>query len=295
MKQTIKKIDISFWKNQDEAWHLARNENWPSIEFMLSNYKQTKKSLTPIKDYYLKGKMPNWKGLREWSSDDRHLDLFLLLWLHPSHDEAVLTELRDLYINSYQVLMADVNVGFKNFLDSQILRISAGYKWFDKIRFPIVDKPNDLLFKVMFGDDYNAQFEFDDWELRFKEIFELPKTDLYEIWIMSGWLAVENMLPVHQNFLFQYSQPLEWWYDCVKNLDYFAINNGKNKRLEHVIQKALYRIHHFDTEKEGDTCRTNFVKRLRTMLDEREFVADFKQMWLDVKAGKIEVENPWEW
>jgi hypothetical protein len=262
---------------------------------MLSHYKQTKKSLTPIKDYYLKGKMPNWKGLREWSSDDRHLDLFLFLWLHPSYDETVLIELRDLYTDSEQVLMADVKVGFTNFLRSQTLITTSNYQWFDKIPYPVVDKPNDLLFKVMFGDDYNAQFEFDDWELRFKEVFEFPKEDLYSILTMSKWLLVEKMLPVHQNFLFQYEQPLEWWYDCVKNVDYFAINNGKNKRFEHVIQKALYRIHHFNTEKGGDSCRTNFVQKLRTMLDEREFVADFKQMWLDVKAGKIEVEDPWGW
>jgi hypothetical protein len=29
-------------------------------------------------------------------------------------------------------------------------------------------------------------------------------------------------------------------------------------------------------------------------LDDREFFPEFKQMWLDVKAGKIEVQDPWE-
>jgi len=59
-------------------------------------------------------------------------------------------------------------------------------------------------------------------------------------------------------------------------------------------QKALYCFYHFDTEKEGDTSQTHFVNKIRKILDEREFIPEFKKMWLDVKADKIEVKNPWK-
>jgi len=58
-------------------------------------------------------------------------------------------------------------------------------------------------------------------------------------------------------------------------------------------QKTLYGFYHFDTEKEGDTSRTHFIQNIREILDEREFVPEFKQMWLDTKAGLIEVKKPW--
>jgi hypothetical protein len=33
---------------------------------------------------------------------------------------------------------------------------------------------------------------------------------------------------------------------------------------------------------------------IRKILDERKFIPKFKQLWVDVKANKIDVKKPWE-
>jgi len=59
-------------------------------------------------------------------------------------------------------------------------------------------------------------------------------------------------------------------------------------------QKGLYRIHHFNTEEEGDTCRTHLVYKIRKVLDEHDFIPEFKQIWEDVKLDKVNVKKPWK-
>lgn len=295
MNDTLKKIDTSYWKLDDPVWVAEREQCWPTIEFMLQIYKPKKKNLSPIKDYYLRGKMPNWKGLKDWENDERHLDLFMFLWLHPSWDEVVLGELRDLYITSDLIIAQDVRKGFGGFLHSQINIAAAPYRHMKQVRFPYIQGKGELLFKVMMGDPGVAEYEVQGHPtLCKKEVYQLPRERLVSIGTMGAWLCIERMLPIHHDFLFQYDQPLEWWYDSVKDSDFFSSGNEFNMQLVPSLEKALWRIHHFDTEKEGDTCRTHFAYKIRKILDEREFVSEFKQMWLDVKAGKIQVQHPWK-
>jgi hypothetical protein len=292
---SLKKIDTSYWKIGDPEWVAKREAYWPAIERMLFSVKsKKKKALNPIKDYYLRGKMPNWKALKDWEDSSRHLDIFLFLWLHPSWDEQVLTELRDAYISSDQVIYEDVFKGFAIFLDSQIQAPTWHYWSMSKIHYPYLDGHGELLFRVLMGDRTITEYEIQGHPTFCeKKIFELPCEELSAIATMGSWLCLKSMLPVNEGFLLQYDEPLEWWYECVKDIDYFNVDPFNQKTKPSLI-KALYRIHHFDTDNEGDTCRTRFVKKIRRLLDERDFIPEFKQMWLDVKAGKIEVQDPWE-
>jgi hypothetical protein len=292
---SLKKIDTSYWKTDDPEWVSKREAYWPAIERMLFSVKsKKKKALNPIRDYYLRGKMPNWKTLKEWEDSSRHLDIFLFLWLHPSWDEQVLTELRDAYISSDLVIYEDVSYGFGIFLDSQIQAPTWHYWSMSKIHNPYLDGHGELLFRVLMGDREITEYEIQGHPTYGeKKVFEIPHGSLSTIDTMGVWLCLQRLLPVNEQFLLQYDEPLEWWYESVKDVDYFNLNDFNRKQKPH-FPRSLYRIYHFDIEKEGDTCRTRFVNKIRNMLDEREFFPEFKQMWLDVKAGKIEVQDPWE-
>jgi hypothetical protein len=295
MTISLKKIDTSYWKTDDPEWIAKREAYWPTIERMLKRYKsQKKKALNPIRDYYLRGKMPNWKALKDWEDSFRHLDIFLFLWLHPSWDEQVLTELRNAYISSDLVIYEDVFKGFAVFLDSQKTGPTIHFWTMEKLTYPYLDGHGELLFRVLMGDRTVTEYEiqghptYDE-----KKIFKIPCDDLTAIGAMGAWLCLKRLLPINEEFLLQYDEPLEWWYESVKDVDYFNLCEF-NKKLKPSAYKYLYRICHFDTEKEGDTCRTRFVFKIRKILDEREFVPEIKQMWLDVKAGEVEVKDPWE-
>lgn len=292
----LDKIDTSYWLLDNKEWVANREAEWPKIEFMLKNYKPLKKNMNPIKDYFLKGKMPNWNAYKDWDDSSRHLDLFVFLWLHPSSGYDVLTNLCSEYLASDLIVYEDVKSGFNAFLDSQIIMACSHYQPYetiDDVSWPFLSGKGELLFSVMMGEDYDAEFELPGNSSCKKEItFSLPKDTLSTICNMGHWLDIERMLPINNDMLLQYDQPLEWWYESVKDVDYFNLKKRYRRQIPS-FERALYQIFHFDTEKEGDTCRTRFVYKIRKILDEREFIPEFKQMWEDVKAGKIEVKDPW--
>lgn len=301
MTVNIKKINTSYWQRDDPEWVTQREADWPDIEFMLTHRKTKKKAINPIKDYYLRGKMPNWKGFKEWDDEDRHLDLFMFLWLHPSWDKAVLTALRDAYIASDLIVYDDVRTGAYSFLSSQITMSCIWYQYPKKrISNPDLKGKGPLLLDVIMGDPAISQYEIEDRAGNGrgrKLIFEFPSGEYSNLVVAAGWLRIENILPINQEMLLQYDNALEWWYRGVAHDDdYFEKKQNKNKDIDVLGQYyiALYRIHHFDTQKSTNTCQINFAHKIRKILDEREFVPFFKQMWLDVKAGKVEVKNAWE-
>ena len=98
---------------------------------------------------------------------------------------------------------------------------------------------------------------------------------------------------MNNEFLLQYDQPLDDWYkSCEQNEDYF-IKDAQTENARKSVINALYVIHHFDTDKEGDTCRSQFCFKIRKILDERLFIAEVKQMWVDIKSGDIVVDGAW--
>jgi hypothetical protein len=68
----------------------------------------------------------------------------------------------------------------------------------------------------------------------------------------------------------------------------------RNRGSQKYFEKALYRIYHFDTAKEGNSCRTHFVQKLRKILDERQFIREFEMIWARVKSGEVQIENAFE-
>ncbi len=111
---------------------------------------------------------------------------------------------------------------------------------------------------------------------------------------MTKWLCNKQLNYINEDYLFQYDNYLEYWYLSFAQIDDEAPKATKDMaRAIDYIKLGLYRIHHFDIEKEGDTCRTRFVQKIRKILDEREFNAQIDEMWLQVKSGKLQVDNAW--
>lgn len=291
-------IDTSYWKIKDPQWMAQRKAEWPRIEAMLKGPKSGK-GKTAIKQYFITGKMPDWDKFRDWNSTERHLDLFMFIWLHPSWDEVVLKPLRDGYITSKVITLDDIQVGLGGFLGWGIVSASQDYSKASEEELSQclhTDGHNEVLFNVLMGD-----LDCTRYELEFKNnylgseavVLNLPQGSLSQVCTMAAWLCVTTMHPINTDMLFQYDKPLEWWYrSCEKDEGFF--NRNLNKKSQPYYEKALWRIHHFDTEKEGDTCRTRFVHKIRRILDERPFIKEFETMWQRVKSGDIQVEDPWK-
>src|SRR5688572_11362615 len=96
---SLEKIDTSYWKTKDAEWVAQREAQWPAIERMVGAERR-KSEINVIKDYFMRGKMPNWKKYKEWNGDCRHVDLKVFLWLHPSDDHEVLKSLYKTYMES---------------------------------------------------------------------------------------------------------------------------------------------------------------------------------------------------
>lgn len=287
-------IDTQYWQLSDPAWVKQRQSQWLSIEpMLLGTMNKSKKAITIIKRYFLKGIMPDFEKLKKWESDYRHLDLFSFLWLHPSWDEQVLTELRHAYVHYRLVLQDDVEIGFSEFISSATHRAEADYEPERGIsNIAHSGGYNELLFKVLMGDlsipyipEYREKTRW-RWQIARK------KEGIQDLFYKTSWLCNKHRHQLAEDYLFQYDLPMQLWYEgSSKQQDFFT--HKKFARKIPYLDKALYRIHHFDDKKEGDTARSRFVKLARKILDEGDFVAEFKQRWLDVKAGKIIVDDAW--
>jgi hypothetical protein len=262
----------------------------------MMKHQKTSKGLTAVKQYFLKGKLPDWEKFAEWGDYQGHVDLFVLLWLHPSWDRGLLTTLRDEYIASDKVIYRDVSIGFTGFLNAGTVFASQDYTGDSEIPFPYTDGHNELLFDIIMGDLSKTQYNLGRFGtfIKGQPVYDVPRSELFAILEMSHWLFIREMKPINNDMLFQYDRPLEWWYQsCEKDENYFS-KQAQESVYRSLIEKSLYRIYHFDTQAEGDTCRTRFVYKMRKILDEREFISEFKTMWEEVKSGKIQVENPWK-
>jgi hypothetical protein len=292
-------IDTSYWKTKDREWMAARKQAWQRIEPMLVSCKSGK-GKTAVKQYFLKGKLPDWELFSEWENSDRHVDLFMFLWLHPSWEEEVLIPLRDAYMTSDQIVLRDLEAGFWTMLRWGTLMACQDYSDETEEEMQnglVTDGHNELLFRIMMGDLSQPDYEIAR-EPRWggaKPVFHLPPADIQDFFLMGRWLCIEKMLPINNDMLFQYDLPLEWWYQgCSRDEDYF-MKNGDPVVLREMILRSLWRIYNFNTDKEGPGPRTNFVNKMRKILDERSFIKEIEEMWRRVKAGKVQLDRPWDW
>lgn len=295
---SLEKIDTSFWLTKDKTWMEERHAQWLAIEKSVSLDKN-KPEVNVIKQYFLKGKMPNWRKYRDMNKQLEHLDLRFFLWLHPSSNPDVLKPLYISYMQSDLIQPLDVAFGYRAFLGHELVRATSPYKSLADYPFPFLGEKNIILFRIMFEDIdyvkdvvyhlYGGQEKFDRQPVKF---FDYLGYDHFLF--MKRWLLQESTLPLSLYGLYQYDEVLEWCLTTLteKNKQEF-LDTIQNPKSIQGYQKALYCIHHFDTEKEDDNFRARAVYKMRDILEQHDFVPEFKQMWEDIKAGKIDVENPW--
>lgn len=296
---SLEKIDTSYWKIKDAEWVSQREAQWPAIERMVGAERR-KSEINVIKDYFMRGKMPNWKKYKEWNGDRRHVDLKVFLWLHPSDDHEVLKSLYRTYMESDLIHERDVTLGYGSFVDNEFLRATSSWKSLEEYHFPFLGAKNIILFRVMFED---AEYAMDrirslvggqaNFDKKAREILEF--LGFSHFLFIRRWLMQNETLPLCVNSLYQYCDVLEWCLTTLTpNNENFFLEGLKTPEYLKAFQRALFCISKFDTEKEGDTCRTRAIHKIRKILDERSFVPEFKQLWEDTKVGKIEVQDPWE-
>jgi len=294
----LENIDTSFWLTKDKAWMEQRKAQWPEIERVVT-LNRKKIETNGLKQYFLRGKMINWGKYFNWDEAYRPhpLDLTMFLWLHPSNEFNVLKALQKCYMESNLPRPHGNIAGYVSFLEHELMRASGPYKSLAKYPFPYMGEKNIILFRVLFNDIEYARDKIGGMENYEKNTIN-PFEDLgyHHFFYMRAWLLQDSKLPLCINQLYQYDEVVEWSLTTLTS-------NQENQFLDEIenpvglqrYQKTLFGFHHFDTEKEGNTSRSRFVHNIRKILDEREFLPEFKQMWLDTKAGKIEVKKPWKY
>lgn len=57
-------FDTSYWLTKDNEWVESRKSQWPAIEKMVG-LNRNKAEVNVIKQYFLRGKLPNWGEIQE--------------------------------------------------------------------------------------------------------------------------------------------------------------------------------------------------------------------------------------
>ena len=289
-------IDTSAWKVKDKGWKSERAEKWLELEKVLSENRR-KSELNVIKQYYLRGKMPNWEKYKNWDNlgRGRHVDLFLFLWLHPSSDLDCLTGLCRDYINCGCIHHNDLN-GFDAFLYSEFncaVDPDSGSKLY---KFDLADGKNIVVFRAwinnfeLFSDRLDYMVESARGGRSAKGLAVLIRCKKYFSFInFKRWLLCDSEVKLTRSCLFRYHDVIEWVFTGLHSgaesglLDSIKYNEGLVS-----YQKALLCIFNYDASVEDGTGRARSVLQLRKLLDEYPYATEFKKIWEDVKSGRIE-------
>ncbi|MDO6524094.1 hypothetical protein Q4519_00225 [Motilimonas sp. 1_MG-2023] len=299
---TLAQLDTSFWLTKDKAWVAERKAKWQDIEPGIA-LRRNKGETNMAKAYYLRGKQPNWEKLKASDKSPRPLDLMMFLWLHPSDDPEVLTPLFKAYMESDQVHELDILIGLR-FMSTEFIRHTWNTKPLHEYQFPYLGNKNVTLFRIMFADPLYVKNRLQQViaagraDVRERKLAEANQDIFgmlgYEHFLFfSNWLLQDLTSIFCRDCLYQYLDVLDW---CMTTLNY---DTDFIARIQHPsalasYHKALYRIVHFDLEQEGDTPRANAVRYLRELIEQGDFLPEFKQIWQQVKAGEVEVEKPWQ-
>lgn len=294
----LDKIDTSYWLTKDKDWKEQRNAQWSAIEKAVAlDLKKTEVNV--VKAYFLRGKMPNWAKYRDWKGLSRHLDLGMFLWLHPSNDPEVLNALYKTYMTSELIHPDDILVGYSFLLSHELSRAPITKKSIADYPFRYMGDKNIIIFRLLFADiDYakdrvRSLLSPKDYERKISKTFEyLGYNHFLKIW---AWLMQDAKSPLMLNCLYQYDEVLDW---CLTTLteqnEYKYLSDVAEPVNVQLFQKALYCIYHFDQEKGEVSCRSRALVKVRQLLDDNDFIPEFKQMWEGIKSGEIEVKNPWK-
>lgn len=307
-------FDVSYWQPKDRVWVAQRELEWRELEKLLYVLDKNKKAKGIIKRYFFKGELPDWKALKDWGDSRRHLDLMLFLYAHPSKDGKLLRALRDEYLRVRYISESDVSMGFASlcagigFIDAcsggvryfhtsdlekdiphLVDELLPGTETFESSRGIVVHTfhSNERLFEVMWPDPAQRTICFgkDSSEI---SMLRRPM-ELNHLWEMSNWLCLQKPLNSGaQDMLYQYDKPLLAWYNHC-----FQEEISNDAQCLELLLVALYRIHTFDSVTEGESPRTVFVRKIRTLFDNQEFSASFKCAWEHVKSGDFKIDSAW--
>ncbi len=295
----LDKIDTSHWLNNDKEWLRERSSRWAEIERVVG-LNRKKSEVKVIERYYFYGELPNWEKYRDWEDIFRPFDLNIFLWLHPSSDPGLLQQLYQSYVESDLTTASDVITGYGSFLGHELVRATAPYKSLEEYPFPFMGNKNIIVFRIMFGDLDYAKTQIsakigkpDSFDNQTEHIFEFLG---YEHFLkIRRWLLHDKRSPLSLNCLYQYDEVSDWILTTITRNTEIEFRSGLESQNYHKpYLRALYCIHHFDTEKDGDTSRARAIRRIRKILDKHEFINEFREMWEAVKAGKVEVVDPWK-
>ena len=309
---SLANFDTSYWQPKDPAWLAAREAQWSEIEILLFVRDKSKKAVGIIKRYFFKGTLPDWDKLSGWDNHERHLDLMLFLYLHPSQDPAVLAPLRDAYIRLRHVQPRDIETGFQQLRNIGMTQAAGGGG--HRFRYETVAKAlPHLLANFSVGDDGYITIEAHikgHSERLFRLLFtdpqqqvinlpkrlpaQIPQHGFRDVWEWSQWLTLELPLgPCASDMLYQYDYPLEFWYaQCGCDLPRFD-QAARPPGVVELFIMAFYRFQHFFDVHTADDPRAPFVHKVVQMFDTRDFVPPVKLLWNEVKAGEVVVTDPW--
>ena len=307
-------FDTSYWQPKDREWLAQREVQWRELEKLLYVLDKNKKAKNIIKRYFFKGELPDWKALKDWSDSRRHLDLLIFLYAHPSNDETLLRTLRDQYLRGRYISRDDITVGIVSLCAGigYVDACSGGVRYFyteelEKDLPHLLDEllpgtptfehsrgievhtfhNNERLFELLWPDPAQRTIRYG----KNKEESDILRRgyELHDLWTMSQWLCLEKPLNRGaRDMIFQYDKPLLTWYHQCHQEELPSKPNYLR-----LLLIALYRIYTFDSSAEGESPRTDFVRKIITLFDSRDFSASFTCAWEHVKSGDFNVEDTW--
>ena len=283
-------IDRSAWLLSDPAWVKARQAQWPLIEPVLSQHFGKKPAfLKIVQRFFLSGEMPDWS--KHVPDRQSHLDLYTFLWLHPSHDAAVLAELREQYVASPLTSATDIAQGHDHL--AKLHRFSpVGTKEEIAQRQAVLPllKAGELMFSTLHGEQALQEERRDRPGTWFGFVrWEKWRADLCDLYHFVQWLTAPRTASSPVPFLLEPSV-WRWWQRDLSEETHrtrLALSLSWTQVLEPLMTLAA-----FDAAAGSDAVRAEAATRVRNWLDTQPHDPDLSAAWMLIKRGEFVYVKP---
>ena len=285
---SLDKFTNDAWQLDNSEWVKNRKKQWDKLEPVLKDHaKPTKFALTPIKNYFLKGALPNWKKYQDWDSVHstyRHLDLFTFLWLYPSQNEADMKCLFEIYMNSKFPLNEDVSAGYSLFFE--FLDSCAHNTNFKKPIYLYIDEKDvQTIFKAMFL----GQRKRSGKTVGNEEISEYQYSRMW-FWNLRGaidWISIKEsqFKPFRAIYWVRFDPALEWW---IENMTMVAVEDIEFSRDVRVVEKdnvADFFRKFLSIRKNSifSEIQLELYNKLLAVFESEDLPLELRKVWLEIK------------
>ena len=141
------------------------------------------------------------------------------------------------------------------------------------------------LFDLLIDDDFDSPYvkcNHGEKLFKFGGSEAVPYGNIFIAALATGWIINPDEA-THPYFIWQYDQPLEYWYRSITDKKVRDTLNHRGSSI--ALRRSLSRIAAYDTSLKPEHNKSLYVEKVRKILNERPIPENMQELWSEAKES----------